>query len=385
VPRRFQAAFGVLIAVVLVATSAFPAAAAFWHAPTQVSGSSRAFALPGAMARTSHGVTGVVYAEQTLGLAYRIFFRRSTDGGATWQAPVPLSSATVQASDPSITADGTSFHVVWTQIGSGDPVLRYARGDAGGTSWGAKKALTGTTGPHTPRISAMNGRVAVVWAISPSSVYARVSTDSGSTFGPRRTVTTTISGAHATLPVIGISQNERIHVAYNDGGAVWHQRSLNDGVGWSAPTRLAGNTDSVIAPALAVRGRFVIVGYTKRVDGDSWVVLRRSVDSGKDWRSSLRLAARNGANTYDLVMAYRGRTLRAAYGRCITTCETSEVILRTSQFNGRSWSQSRRVSPTSHEELVHPVGVDGTGNTVVVWWGIGTDGSASVVRARRQL
>ena len=49
-----------------------------------------------------------------------IYFKRSTDNGATWKSPVNLSSNSGKSYDPDIAVSGTNVYLTRTQANAGD-------------------------------------------------------------------------------------------------------------------------------------------------------------------------------------------------------------------------------------------------------------------------
>ncbi|MDP9235465.1 MAG: IPT/TIG domain-containing protein, partial [Actinomycetota bacterium] len=135
-----------------------------------------------------------------------IMFSRSTDGGATWSAPVQLGTGCLEAAAPAVGADG-SVYVVWYDCNSGNRQLIRKSTD-GGATWGtAVAAASGFAGcPLTLRGSSF-----------------RVN-------GPFPSI--------ATDPTNG----SRLYIAYPacPGGYsdVFFARSTNGGSTWSTPLRV---------------------------------------------------------------------------------------------------------------------------------------------------
>ncbi|GAB4407160.1 MAG: hypothetical protein Kow00123_20050 [Anaerolineales bacterium] len=100
---------------------------------------------------------------------YDIFVSRSTNGGASWSAPVPIASpqATADQFDPVLAAGGSSVHLLCRQYDSGKPNLFYARSTDGGRTWSSlAPADAGGAGyEHGPgaALAEPSGRLYMAW------------------------------------------------------------------------------------------------------------------------------------------------------------------------------------------------------------------------------
>jgi len=118
-----------------------------------------------------------------------IFYKRSTDGGATWEVDRKLTTKALGNSDnPSIAVSGNTVHVVWYDNRDGNPEIYYKRSTDGGNTWGADTRLTNAAGnSYTPSIAVSGDTVHVVWHDNRDGneeIYYRRSIDGGTTWGP---------------------------------------------------------------------------------------------------------------------------------------------------------------------------------------------------------
>lgn len=232
-------------------------------------------------------------------VTWRLLYRRSTDGGATWSASVALTSAASKVADVDITR------------GSG-------------------------------------GQVVVVWTgLTTGKLYTRRSVDGGVTFGGARYVTTTGNwepGRTITYradPRIAVGTGV-MYVAYTSkADTIVIRRSTNGGSTWSAATLVttAGSPDY----SLIADGTRAIIGYTSTFTGPMKAVVRRTVDKGATWstgKSVVTLAA--GEFSARPAFAYRAGVLAVTlkYG----TPGASPVWHRQSTDFGATWSARSRVS-----------------------------------------
>jgi PASTA domain/BNR repeat-like domain len=133
----------------------------------------------------------------------QIMFSRSTDGGASWSAPLSLGSGCLEAATPAAGADG-SVYVAWFDCKSGDREVVRKSTDGGVTFSPAVAAGSGLVRCPNPLHGASfrvneaaptiatdptsAARVYVAWMSCTSAAYADVflsrSTDGGATWSP---------------------------------------------------------------------------------------------------------------------------------------------------------------------------------------------------------
>ena len=85
----------------------------------------------------------VVWADNTPGNT-DVFFRRSTDNGATWMTIVNLSKNSGTSVQPKIFVIGSNVYVAWVQSnseGTSDDIF-FRRSLDNGVSWGSKVKIT---------------------------------------------------------------------------------------------------------------------------------------------------------------------------------------------------------------------------------------------------
>jgi hypothetical protein len=116
-----------------------------------------------------------------------IFYARSTDSGASFSAPVNLSNSPAFSPDrPAISASGNNVYVVWKQAGLANHDILYARSTDGGASFSAPVNISAGAFSQVPAITASGNNVYVVWVDNISGnwdVLYRRSTDGGASFG----------------------------------------------------------------------------------------------------------------------------------------------------------------------------------------------------------
>ncbi len=165
-----------------------------------------------------------------------VFYRRSTDGGATFSAPLKLNAAGSTAYENAFTIDPTGrIFVVWSGRASGEtsPRVYFARSTDGGATFSTPAAVSATGGRAAlPNVVAdRNGNVVVAWYdVGGTFVvdWSR-STNAGTSFTSPRS----ISDAPAVLARPGLAIDSK-----NDAWLAW-TRQTSVLVGATSVIRLA--------------------------------------------------------------------------------------------------------------------------------------------------
>ena len=238
------------------------------------------------------------WADRRQGGNQRIYYSRSTNSGASWEAPRDLSGDLGNAATPTITVDRRQrVHVAW-HTGNPDAALPIAvvfythSIDAGATFTGVARLST-ATGQHAawPRfnVAGTDGEVvAVAWRdnrrVSDWDIYAAVSTDGGSSFGERLV---RADSNREWDPDTVVDPSGQIYVSYMRHGTnsidIVLVRSRDFGVTWTAPVVLseARSRFPFFAPAWPA-GVLALFWKDER-DAGADIVCKFSFDGGVTW------------------------------------------------------------------------------------------------------
>jgi hypothetical protein len=187
-----------------------------------------------------------------------VFFRRSTDGGATWDTEINLTSGTGNACvAPVIAAAADRVYVVYEEFSGGVRQLKLRRSTNGGSSFSNAQDLETSNDNFNPDVatSADGTRFVVAWEQLDTGnltrrVLSRASSDSGATLAAVRTVNVGSGGTpNAGRPSVAVAASGRFVF-------VWRERR-------------AGNTFDVFATFSDSTSDAIPAGNEDRLDGDS--------------------------------------------------------------------------------------------------------------------
>ena len=131
-----------------------------WGADTRLTNNSSESYNPSVS--VSGSVVHVVWYDERDG-NLEIYYKRSTDGGVSWGADTRLTNNPAESHSPSASISGSVVHVVWRDNRDGNYEIYYKRSTDGGVSWEADTRLTNNPGiSEHPSVSVSGSAVHVV-------------------------------------------------------------------------------------------------------------------------------------------------------------------------------------------------------------------------------
>jgi len=251
-----------------------------------------------AIAADGSNVSGVWVRQDDLG-NNEIFFRTSNDNGATWQASKRLTYNSGSSKDPAIVRSGATVCVVWSDDTPGNYEIYFRKSIDGGETWQAAHRLTSNSGASTyPAIAANGEKIYVVWVDNTSGnndIFFRKSTDGGATWNAAKQLTTSASDSHH--PRIALN-GSNIYATWCDDVTgnyeIYFRRSLDSGASWQTSKNITNNAGSSGSPDIAVRGDSVFLAWDDTDPGNYEIYFCRSDNGGVSWQASQRLMYNSG-------------------------------------------------------------------------------------------
>ena len=291
-----------------------------------------------------------------------------TSYGATWSANKRLTFTAGSSAWPDIAVYGLNAYVVWHDDMSGGCEIYFKKSTDGGATWQSAKRLTySVRDAIIPAIAVSGANVYVVWAECDYSAYTddvfiRKSTDGGATWQAtmRLTYSTDLSQPDMT-PAIAVSGSNVYAVWYDEPAGnqeIYLRKSSNGGVAWQATQRLTYNLDWSWKPAVVVDGSIIHVVW----DSDG-LYYKKSHDAGATWMTT-RMLASVGASPRLAVDSSGGIHL-ACYGW--PAGGESEIYYLKSPNAGTTWTQPKRITWTAGTTHYPDIAVDSSGNVFPVW------------------
>lgn len=161
----------------------------------------------------------VVWCDGTPG-NYEIYYKKSTDAGATWSQNQRLTWTPMASSSPDIKADAFgNLHVVWQEDTPGSIEIYYRKSTDGGATWGPSRRLTWNTDASiSPALHVeSSGNIHLVWSdYTPGNVevFYRMSSDRGVTWTtPKRL---TWNAGDSWSPQLIVQWGYNYHLVWSD-------------------------------------------------------------------------------------------------------------------------------------------------------------------------
>jgi hypothetical protein len=158
----------------------------------------------------------VAYYDSTPG-EYQIFYKRSTDGGANWTTK-RLTYNTGDSWYPTIAVDSDNhIHITWSDYTPGDGEIYYKKSTDGGATWTTKRLTYSDHYSLSPTIAVdSNSYIHIAWEELTSvnrEIYYKRSTDRGVSWTTSRL---TWNSGDSMEPSITVDSSNNIHVVWQD-------------------------------------------------------------------------------------------------------------------------------------------------------------------------
>ncbi|MCX6162061.1 MAG: exo-alpha-sialidase [Ignavibacteriae bacterium] len=311
-------------------------------------------------------IHAVWYSGDTVGRGrWDIFYKRSTDKGVTWGAAVNLSNSDSCRYNPAIAVSGSYIHVVWYDRRDGNSEEYYRRSTDGGITWDPVTRLTNKpAGSAHCSIAASGLNVHIVWydyrvgLYGFAEIYYKRSVDGGTTWSEDLRLSNT--AGQSWMPAVAVSGSV-VHVAWYDSTAgnweIYYKRSLDGGLNWGADTRLTNNSAISNYPTLAVSGSTVHLAWVDYRNGTGNIYYKRSANGGTSWGSDTRLTKSNYAN-YHPSLAVNGSVLHLVFYRLVPS--RYDLMYNVSNNDGVKWGNDVQLTNNPSYSSVPSVAVSGS-------------------------
>ncbi|MCX6841997.1 MAG: T9SS type A sorting domain-containing protein [candidate division WOR-3 bacterium] len=317
---------------------------------------------------------------------YELYYKRSTDAGVSWGSDVRLTTDAGASYYPAVAVRGDTVHVVWQDNRDGNYEIYYKRSTNAGASWGSDTRLTTDAGTSQyPCVAVSGDKVWVVWDDNRSpgnyNVYWKLSTDRGTNWGAdTRLSTGTGSSILPSVVVLGnlvdvVWQDTR---SYNNAPScdLYYNHSTDNGATWFSGDLLLSHADGHCSrgPCIAASGTNVYVAFQSNRTGGVWNIWNKlSTDSGASFGADI-LFTINSATTFMPSLAASGAQVYEVWSD--NSAGNYEIHYNRSTDNGTTWGGDTRLTNAAGLSQYPSVAVGG--NAVHVVWTDTRDGNYEI-------
>jgi BNR repeat protein len=277
-----------------------------------------------------------------------IYVRRSTNNGATWQAIVNLSNNPGASTDGQIAVSGANVYVMWFQRSAADSSLTdvfFRRSTDGGATWKSAVNLSKSGNALDPDLAVSGSNIHVVWNQN-NQIFARSSTDSGATWNSARNISSTagdlrVAASGSNVYVTYVRYDYEISTA-SCGGEVQIELlfvgSKDNGATWKPPVTLYEIFDSCgeigVEHHLSALGSKAYVIWVVSNYGNGVFFFRASTNYGATWGQAITILAKNG----HVEIAASGSSVY------LVVWSYGEIYFFRSLDNGATWEPKKNLS-----------------------------------------
>ncbi|MHA2067505.1 MAG: TolB family protein, partial [Candidatus Thorarchaeota archaeon] len=220
--------------------------------------------------------------------------------GTEWQLEeeISIDGGVEPQTSPSVAADGVMVHIVWQDLGDGDADIYYRRFN--GTAWEPEREVStdvGTEDQLNPSVFAWNGRVHVVWedlGDGDPDIYYRYY--NGTAWESEQEVSSDLGNEPQSNPSIA-TEDGQVHIVWEnqgDGDADIYYRLFN-GTAWEPEQEISSDvgTETQAKPSIAATASMVHVVWEDQGGGDIDISYR--LFNGTGWEIEQEISNDSGA------------------------------------------------------------------------------------------
>lgn len=198
----------------------------------------------------------IVWSDDRSSPSSPIYYTQSTDNGNTWGPEKLLTAGGQMAYKPIVQAFGQNIFLSWNEQTNNPSEIFFMRSLDNGANWDAPLLLQNSSSIQTEHdmVATADHNLHMVWEDLRhgyfSELYYIRSSDAGANWTPE--IRLTFSSIHSADPSIAAA-GEKIRLSWTEYGEeqIYYMNSFNGGTDWSDPMRLSESSDLSIYPDVA--------------------------------------------------------------------------------------------------------------------------------------
>jgi hypothetical protein len=303
-----------------------------------------------------------------------IYFRRSLNDGQTWEPAIKISSTnTIDIfANPQIAASGGFVHISWHDNISSD--IFYRRSVNNGATFQAIKNLSDSDtvlSGYDMAMAVSGTNVYVGWddQVGTGEILVSRSTNNGFSFSSPVPISD-----NPTEDAFGLdlaATGTYVYAAWSEFNStstsrdVYFVRSVNKGSSWSLPRNLGATEGISDFPRIAYSGVFVFITWQDNTAGNYDIIIKRSVNNGASFQAMKNLSVNSG-NSQGAQVVAAGANVIITWWDYTPGFIHPDILLKRSTDNGATWKAVVNLSnsaATSWTPLITMVGA----NVYIIW------------------
>lgn len=312
--------------------------------------------------------------------SYEIYYKRSTNGGTTWEPDYRFTNQTGQSITPQVSVFNSNVHVVWQDDRDGNTEIYYNRSNDDGVTFGNLTRLTNDAASSTHPTISVTGVLLVYVAWSDTrdgndEIYFKRSTDGGVTWEP---VIRLSNAAEISNNPEMFSSGTAVYVSWVDvrfgNSEIFFKRSTDFGINWGPETRLTNDPAGSSFPSVTAANQLVNVMWQDYRNGNAEIYYKRSTDGGIIWSGDTRMTTTQGStNVSSIISGNSGQFLHIVWEK-YNSSNSRDIVYRSSTDGGINWSGNSIITPAGGFYQINP-SINISGNAVHVVWADGRHGN----------
>jgi hypothetical protein len=314
----------------------------------------------------------VVWQDETQGVngTSEIYFKKSTDGGASFADTINLSNNTGDSTDPYLaSSNDMNIYVVWRDNSAGTEQIYFKRSTDGGASFetGLSEQLTLSNNTAKsqdaiePQVASDKSNVYAVWSQGDfdsnlTDIFFKKSTDGGASFGETINLSNSFN-THSTLPSLTL---------LND-GEIYYRRSTDGGASFDETVNLSNDTGDSVRPELRVSApNLFIVWQNQAVKGDD-IYFKGSTDGGASFGDTINISNNKGNSMEPEFSVTNASNVFIVWQNQASNSKPNDILLKNSTDGGASFGDAINLSGTIGNSTEPDIASSNDGEVFAVW------------------
>lgn len=345
-----------------------------WTGPTRLTWSARnSWAQDMAIGNGIHSNNiHIVYVENLGGGNYEVYYKNSTDYGATWNSPVRLTWAAGYSTTPRIALGSSqNIYVVYADDRTGKTLVYFKKSTDGGSNWSASTALATLDSCFSPDIAVQSSgattyiHVVMTWwgGSRGYDIVHKRSTTEGDSWTSLNLVGQ--MDTNSSFPSIAADSLGNLHVAWvenvNSNNEIYYRKNTSYGgySSWTTAERITWNSGNSIDPYITVDpSNNVYLAWSDNNFG-AYDILFKKKGPTTPWGIIYRLTYTTGDARRPNLCVYETLKVHLAFYDD-TRNSNDEIYYNYSSDGGNNWGILQRLTWTNAESINPILGVDYT-------------------------